>query len=158
MYAALNGHTDAALALIDGGVDIDTVSPREKRTPLARALSQGHWKTASALILRGASLEVASLHHAWLKNAMCGSSSSGDAASLQVFVDAGFDLDIAASNGVTPLMCAAQANQLRTAALLIKAGADVNARASHNRSVLRYAISGRFAEMTKILKAAGAEK
>ncbi len=49
-----------------------------------------------------------------------------------------------------PLMCAAQANQLRTAALLNKAGADVNARASLNRSALRYAISGRFAEMTKI--------
>lgn len=158
LYAALNGYTDAALALIDGGVDIEAVSPLQKRTPLATALSQGHWKTAAALIARGASLKVASLHHTWLKNAMCRSSSSGDAASLQVFVKAGIDLDIAASNGVTPLMCAAQANQLRTAALLIKAGADVNARASHNRSALRYAISGRFAEMTKILKAAGAKE
>ncbi len=158
LYAAVNGYMDAALALIDGGVDIDAVSPRQKRTPLARALSQGHWKTASALIARGASLEIASLQHTWLKNAMCGSSFSGDAASLQVFIDAGFDLDVAASNGVTPLMCAAQANQLRTAALLVKAGADVNARASHNRSALRYAISGRFAEMTNILKAAGAKE
>lgn len=155
-YAALNGYTDAALALIDGGVDIDAVSPLQKRTPLARALSQGHWKTAAALIARGASLKAASLQNTWLKNAMCASSSSGDAASLQIFVDAGIDLDIAASNGVTPLMCAARANQLPTAALLIKAGADVNARASHNRSALRYAISGRFAEMTGILKAAGA--
>ena len=135
---------------VRSGCCIDAVSPRQKRTPLSRALSQGHWKTASALIARGASLEVASLHPTWLKNAMCGSSSSGDAASLQVFVDAGFDLDIAAGNGVTPLMCAAQANQLPTAALLNKAGADVNARASLNRSALRYAIIGRFAEMTKI--------
>ncbi len=158
-FAALNGHTDAALALIEEGVDIDAVSPRRQgETPLARALSQGHWNTAAALIARGASLKVARIRHRWLEEAMCGTSSSGDAASLQVFLDAGIDVDSAPSSGTTALMCAAQGNQLHTAALLIKAGADVNARASHNRSALRYAISGRFAEMTKILKVAGAKE
>ncbi len=158
LFAAREGYRDAALALIEGGVDIDAVSRRQGVTPLAAALSKRHWNTAAALIARGASLKVGSIHHRWLDNAMCGTSDSGDAASLQVFLEAGIDVDSAPSNGVTPLMCAAKGNQPHTTALLIKAGADVNARASHNRSALRHALSGRFAEVTKILKAAGAKE
>ena len=156
LFAAREGHTEAVIALTEGGAPIDAVSYPQGATPLAAALSKRHWNTAAALIARGASLNVASIHHRWIENAMCGTSHSGDAASLQVFLDAGINVDIAPSNGVTPLMCAAKGNQSQTVALLIKAGADVNARASHNRSALRHATSGRYAEVITILKDAGA--
>ncbi|MDH3446117.1 MAG: ankyrin repeat domain-containing protein, partial [Deltaproteobacteria bacterium] len=156
-HAALAGHTESAIALIQRGADVN-LSPHPKReTALRTAMSKRHWKTAAALVANGASLDTG-IHRTWLENAMCATSKSGDIESLRIFLDAGINPDITQTNGVTPLMCAANGNQPETAKLLIRAGADVNARASHNRSALRYAQSGRFHKLAEILKNAGARE
>ena len=84
-------------------------------------------------------------------------SSQGDVASLRVFLDAGISPNLAESSGLTPLMGAAKGNQVEAARMLIRAGADVNARATQNRTALGIAKAGRFTTLTELLEGAGAQ-
>ncbi len=154
--AARAGDTASVVALIEGGADVDLVSHPKADTPLAIALSKRHWSTAAALIAHGASLQKPGVNRIWLEQALCGVGYTGDTDSLRIFLEAGLAPDLAPRNGLTPLMCAAQGKRVETATMLIKAGADVNARASHNRTPLRLARSARSPELIELLQQAGA--
>jgi len=156
--AASGGATETVRVLIAGGAEIDLTPHPRWQTPFAGALSRRHWQTAAALIAHGASLEGHGVNRTALESAMCGMSHAGDATALRVFLDAGIAPDLAPAGSVTPLMCAAQGKQLETAKLLIRAGANVNARASHNRTALKIATGNRLGELVEVLKAAGARE
>jgi hypothetical protein len=156
--AARAGHTESAIALVEGGAQIDLPRHTEPRTAISAALSDRQWKTAAALMARGASPPpVDGPYRQWFVYALYSLSYQGDIASLRVFLDAGMSPNLAESSGVTPLMGAAKGNQYEAARMLINAGADVNARASHNRTALGIAKAGRFTELVTLLKDAGAQ-
>jgi hypothetical protein len=155
--AARAGHTECAVALVEGGAQIDLPRHTEPRTAVSAALSDRHWKTAAALMARGASAPpVDGPYRQWFVNALYSLSYQGDIASLRVFLDAGISPNLAESSGVTPLMGAAKGNQYEAGRMLIDAGADVNARASHNRTALGIAKAGRFTKLVELLEQAGA--
>ena len=54
LYAARDGHLDAAKALLDGGADINEVSASEQTSPLVMAIMNGHYDLARMLIDYGA--------------------------------------------------------------------------------------------------------
>ena len=60
LLAARQGATDTVLALLDGGADIDQVSPGDRTSPLLIAIINGHFDLAMAMIERGASVTLAS--------------------------------------------------------------------------------------------------
>jgi len=159
LLAARAGHTESAIALVDGGAAIDGPRHTEPRTALKAALSESRWKTAAALIARGASPRLEGFYLKLLGTALARASYEGDTTSLRRFLEAGIDPDLESSlgQGHTALMSAARANQPDAARLLIGAGANVNARASPNQSPLRIAKSGRFTELVKLLEDAGAK-
>jgi hypothetical protein len=156
--AARAGYTESAIALVEGGAQMSLSRHTEPRTAISAALSDRRWKTAAVLMARGASPPpIEGPYRPWFVNALYSLSYQGDIASLRVFLDAGVSPNLAESSGVTPLMGAVKGNQYEAARMLINAGADVNARASHDRTALGIAKAGRFTEIVTLLKEAGAQ-
>ena len=60
LHAVRQGHTDAALALLDGGADIDQTSAGDHTTPLLIAAVNGQFDLARVLLERGADPNLAS--------------------------------------------------------------------------------------------------
>ena len=60
LFAARQGHIDAATALLDAGADINQVSKGDKTTPVLMAIINGHFDLAKVLIDRGADIKIAS--------------------------------------------------------------------------------------------------
>ena len=60
LLAAREGHTEAALALLQGGADIDRVSAADNTSPMLIAMINGHFDLAMLLFERGADPSVAS--------------------------------------------------------------------------------------------------
>jgi ankyrin repeat protein len=63
-HAVRQGHVAAAMALLDGGADIDQVSVSDSTSPLLLATINGHFDLAMQLIGRGADVKRASVHGA----------------------------------------------------------------------------------------------
>ena len=59
LHASREGHIEAALALLDGGADIDQVSPADRTSPLLIATMNGQFDLALLLIERGANPNLA---------------------------------------------------------------------------------------------------
>jgi ankyrin repeat protein len=60
LFAARQGATRTALALLAGGADVNQVSPADKTSPLLLATINGHFDLALELLRRGASPHLAS--------------------------------------------------------------------------------------------------
>ncbi len=60
LLAARQGSTDTVLALLDGGADINQVSPGDRTSPLLIAVINGHFDLAMTMIERSASVTLAS--------------------------------------------------------------------------------------------------
>jgi ankyrin repeat protein len=83
---------------------------------------------------------------------------SGDIAAVNAALDAAaVDLDTPARDGLTPLLWAAQANDLALARLLLEAGADADARNRYGISPLWLAATNRSAELVQVLLEYGAD-
>ncbi len=60
LHAVRQGHTEVALALLDGGADIDQPSAGDRTTPLLMAAVNGQFDLAAVLLERGADPNLAS--------------------------------------------------------------------------------------------------
>lgn len=60
LLAVREGHAETVRALLDGGADINQVTPADKTTPLLLATINGHYDLAKALLARGADANLAS--------------------------------------------------------------------------------------------------
>jgi ankyrin repeat protein len=60
LFAARQGHIEAATALLDAGADINEPSKGDKTTPVLMAIINGHFDLAKVLIDRGADIKAAS--------------------------------------------------------------------------------------------------
>ncbi len=61
-HAVRQGNMAAALALLDGGADINEVSATDSVTPLLHATINGHYDLAMELVKRGANVKLTSTH------------------------------------------------------------------------------------------------
>jgi ankyrin repeat protein len=61
LYAARDGHIDAARALLDGGADINQVSAAEKTSPLVMAIMNGHYDLGKLFVDYGADPNLANI-------------------------------------------------------------------------------------------------
>jgi len=59
LFAARQGHVDAAIALLDAGADVNELSKGDKTPPLLMAIINGHFDLARVLIDRGADVKAA---------------------------------------------------------------------------------------------------
>jgi ankyrin repeat protein len=59
LFAAREGYTDAAIALVDGGADVNQVDPGDATSPLMMAIVNGHFDLAEQLLAKGADPNLA---------------------------------------------------------------------------------------------------
>lgn len=150
---ALHFVRDPAIAdaLISAGADPAAVCGWDT-TPLERASFRGEAGMTVAARLLGAGVVAHT----------CALACLGDVARLRVLLDANPDAleerrKVAPSIVGTPLHGAAQWGQQRVSALLIAAGADVNARADSGQTPLHLCASAGNLELVRLLVAAGAD-
>jgi ankyrin repeat protein len=114
-HAVRQGNAAAALALIDGGADINQRSLGDSTTPLLMAALNGHFDLAMQLVQRGADVKLASVH---------GATPLYAAINTQWLPRSRFPQPQSVQNQKT--------THLELMEALIKAGADVNVRLKKN--------------------------
>jgi ankyrin repeat protein len=62
LFAARQGYTDTAKALIDGGADINQPNAGDKTSPLLMAIINGHYDLATSLLEKGANPNAAAFN------------------------------------------------------------------------------------------------
>jgi ankyrin repeat protein len=96
-------------------------------------------------------------NHAWVVPVMLLAATFNRETVLQGLVDGGASLDIADSNGVTALMCAAKRGHRGALSVLIDNGADLNARDKTGSTATMYAAKNGHVDAAKALVAKGAD-
>ena len=62
LFAARQGYTDTAKALLDGGADVNQLNAGDKTSPLLMAIINGHFDLAMMLLERGANPNAAAFN------------------------------------------------------------------------------------------------
>ena len=129
--AAAAGNVEQIQELIAAGADIDERAGR-RGTPLMFAISKGQHDAAVALIAAGADVDRktrsgTALHIAALKD---------DQAMIDALAGAGADIEVASSDGLTPLHFAASVGKVKAAQALVALGANVLAKGFEGQTPL----------------------
>ncbi|MDA8402616.1 MAG: ankyrin repeat domain-containing protein [Desulfobacteraceae bacterium] len=146
MLAAAQGKPDLINACILKGADIKASTSGV--SPLIAAAAGGKPETVALLLKKGADPKAKvsanfTYHDVTVfagGNALMAAAAAGDDKSLQLLMDAGVGVNLAAKNGTTALMAAAAKGSLPSADLLIAQGADVNARTTESYTVGQHAV------------------
>ncbi len=155
--AALEGRTEAAAKLLDGGAEVNARDPRAFGwAPLNAAAFAGRVEVARLLLARGAEVNAAG------DTGLCWpplseAAFAGHDEMVRLLLAEGADVDARDPKGRAPLHMAARAGALVPAKLLLSAGADPDARDSFGRTPLHEAALFGLVEVVDALLAAGAE-
>lgn len=133
MIASRTGKVDAVRVLLDRGAKANGQETWGGTTALMWAVSEKHSEVAKLLIERGADLNARSYY-------VPSASGRGFEGTTPVPQKPGKDFEEFASGWLTPLMFAARENDLESARLLVKGGADINAQAGDGKDALSLAL------------------
>lgn len=140
--------TRSALALIEGGADVNAAAP-DGSTPLHWAAHYGDADVVRALLAAGARADVVNRFHA---TPIAEAALVGSVPILTALLDAGVPADRANHEGQTPLMIAARTGNVEAARLLLYRGADPNAVETFGgQTALMWAVVNQHAAMVDLL-------
>jgi ankyrin repeat protein len=143
-----NGRRAEALALIDGGADVNAAQG-DGTTPLHWAAYRLDADLVRALLAHGAEPDPKNLFGA---TPLAETVKAGNAALAKLLLEGGADANAANVDGETVLMLATRAGSVDVARLLLARGADVNAReAWREQTALMWAADGANPALTKLL-------
>ncbi|MEO8100518.1 MAG: ankyrin repeat domain-containing protein [Acidobacteriota bacterium] len=133
MMASRTGKVDAVKVLLDRGAKVNTQETWGGTTALMWAVSEKHAEATKLLIERGADVKTRSYY-------VPSASGRGFEGTTPVPNKPNTqDFEEFASGWLTPLMLAARENDLESARLLVKAGADINAQSGDGKDALSLA-------------------
>jgi ankyrin repeat protein len=162
MWACEFNYTDIAKMLVEKGADIN-IRANDGSTALVRAAGNAP-EVVQLLLLKGADIKATPKDGIGVMiQAEFGILYKGfPIETLNILLDHGADVDETVTSsdaigGFTPLMFAVRDNQEEMAKLLIKKGANVNARAKSGKTPLALATDEGFTAMEELLKANGAK-
>jgi len=156
--AAMQGRGDVVSLLLAKGADPDARS--ESNTPLSLAVRFGHNAIVAELLARGGDVHVVDHRDMSLLDEVIYSPlpwSPERAALLEMLIAAGIDLRRGTDGPGTALHRAVERGQEEVAALLLRRGADVDARDRHGRTPLHLAVERKELAMVELLIAGGAD-
>jgi ankyrin repeat protein len=131
LHAARNGHMEAAIALLDGGADVDLAKRGDEYTPLTMAMINGNYDLGLLLLQRGADVNKAA---------------TDGVAPLFAVISNYWG---AKTRYPQPMKQVYQkASHLEAMETLLKAGADVNARLKKDQWYLVYTFGSLGVDMT----------
>jgi len=133
MMASRTGKIDAVRVLLDRGAQLNTKESWGGTTALMWAISERHADVTRLLIERGAEVNAKS-------SFVPSASGRGFEGTAPVSAKPNQPIEEFASGLLTPLMFAAREDDLESARLLIRAGADINARGADGKDALSLAI------------------
>lgn len=133
MIAARTGKVDAVRELLDHGAKVNAKETWGGTTALMWAVSDRHPEVAKLLLERGADMNAKS-------NFVPSASGRGFEGTAPVAPKPKQAIEEFASGWMTPLMFAAREDDLESARILIRAGADVNAIAGDGKDALGLAL------------------
>ncbi len=86
------------------------------------------------------------------------SAKDGNTKVVELFLQAGMNVNVKNDNGQTALMLAASSGHIKTVKLLIKHGAYIDSKDNTGATALSLATSGNYADVVKLLKKAEIDK
>ncbi len=134
---ARKGETKALLALIEDGLDPDTVDAKGSSL-LMLASYYGHAEMTAALAAHGANPD---LRNPRGLSPLDGAAFKGDLEVIRALLAAGVPVNGQGPDGRTPLMWAAGFNQIQALRLLLDAGADAGIRDAQGADALNHAMA-----------------
>jgi ankyrin repeat protein len=137
--AAENGHNDVVLALLENGADPDAQEEAFNQTPLHLAALNGHKAVVQTLLDHEASANTRD-GDGWM--AIHVAAWTGNEEVMKALLDR-TNVNATTGDGLTALHCAAAQGHLNIAHLLIRAGADVNAKDNDDWTPLHWAAKKR---------------
>jgi ankyrin repeat protein len=132
MITARTGKLDAVRVLLDRGAKVNAQETWGGTTALMWAISEKHPDVVELLIERGADVNIRSYY-------VPSASGRGFEGTTPVAQKPDGNFEEFASGWLTPLMFAARENDLESAKLLVKAGADLNAQSGDGKDALSLA-------------------
>jgi ankyrin repeat protein len=132
MMAARTGKIDAVRVLLDRGAKVNAQETWGGTTALMWAVSEKHPDITKLLIDRGADVNVRSYY-------VPSASGRGFEGTTPVAQKPDGNFEEFASGWLTPLMFAARENDVESARLLVKAGAEINAQSGDGKDALSLA-------------------
>jgi ankyrin repeat protein len=133
MIASRTGKVDAVRMLLDHGAKVNTQETWGGTTALMWAVSEKHPEVTKVLIERGADVNARSYY-------VPSASGRGFEGTTPVAQKPGKEFEEFASGWLTPMMFAARENDLESARVLVKAGADINAQSGDGKDALSLAL------------------
>ena len=150
--ASYKGHLDVALALLEGGADVN--EPVGDRSPLHAAYYGGQLEAMKALLQHGASVNARdALNHTLLHRA----SRDGQLPALAILLSNRADINARNRNGWTPLHWAALRGHVKVTERLLAERAAVNSQSLNNNTPLYIASVIGNLEVVKVLLQSGAD-
>lgn len=132
MMTARTGKIDAVRVLLDRGAKVNAQETWGGTTALMWAVSEKHPEITKILLERGADVKVRSYY-------VPSASGRGFEGTTPIAQKPNGSFEEFASGWLTPLMFAARENDLESAKLLMKAGADINAQSGDGKDALSLA-------------------
>jgi len=166
-FAAFNGSSEIMELLLDAGADIDGKSTSTGDTPLIISVIEMNFELAEFLVASGADVNATNRFGA---SPLWGASGFGNNHQLvRLFLDNGADVNFPGRfpdplapeidgkkpkvvTGITPLMNAANRQQVETVSVLLQYGADRSLRDSKNRLAVDYAKAGGNARILEMIQ------
>ena len=153
--ASEGGHADVVGALLRARVDPDTARGDSRETVVMIAARAGHFDVLQRLVAYDA--DVNRQDRIRDQTALMWAAAEGHAAAVRLLSEAGADLEVRSSIGMTPLMFAIRSGDIDTTREMLDQGADLEATGTDGTTMLVLAILNAHWEVAEFLLGRGAD-
>ncbi|XP_046351033.2 serine/threonine-protein phosphatase 6 regulatory ankyrin repeat subunit A-like [Haliotis rufescens] len=124
--AAFQGSPKTIHMLVNAGADVDCINDDNKRAPIHFACIKNNYQGLEALLSHGCKVNILSMENDEAKTPLLKAIECGHLAIINRLIDSGADVDLGDHYGVTPLITSIFKFNAVIAAILLRAGCDVN--------------------------------
>ncbi|WP_256012380.1 ankyrin repeat domain-containing protein [Desertivirga xinjiangensis] len=149
--AAAIGKPEYLVPILNNRPDLINSFSRDGFTPLGLACYFGHEDVARHLLLKGADVNLPS-QNGYSVYPLNSTTAANNNDITKMLLEAGAEVNVAQSSGLTPLHSAAQHGNIEILILLLEAGANIDARTESDKTPADVALASGHLEIARILE------